>query len=113
MVLAFCDHAAFIVVTCCADDQGFVVHCVCVQEFQMKMENLQQRREELERKELELKESLLKFDKFLKENDMKRARALKKTKDEKDAVKTKDREIDRWVCSRVGEGCGEREGMGV
>ena len=63
----------------------------------MKMENLQQRREELERKEVQLKDSLLKFDKFLKENDMKRARALKKTKDEQDAVKTKDREIDRWV----------------
>lgn len=36
------------------------------QEFQMKMESLQQRREELERKEYQLKESLLKFDKFLK-----------------------------------------------
>ena len=32
----------------------------------MKMESLQQRREELERKEFHLKESLLKFDKFLK-----------------------------------------------
>ena len=32
----------------------------------MKMESLQQRREELERKEYQLKESLLKFDKFLK-----------------------------------------------
>ena len=37
-----------------------------MQEFQMKMESLQQRREELERKEFQLKESLLKFDKFLK-----------------------------------------------
>ena len=32
----------------------------------MKMETLQQRRDELERKEQQLKESLLKFDKFLK-----------------------------------------------
>lgn len=32
----------------------------------MNMESLQQRREELERKEFQLKESLLKFDKFLK-----------------------------------------------
>lgn len=78
----------------------------------MKMENLQQRREELERKELQLKDSLLKFDKFLKENDMKRARALKKTKDEQDAVKTKDREIDRWVWGMGGGGeCVGREGM--
>ena len=37
-----------------------------LQEFQMKMESLQQRREELDRKEYQLKESLLKFDKFLK-----------------------------------------------
>ena len=35
----------------------------------MKMESLQQRREELERKEYQLKESLLKFDKFLKVSD--------------------------------------------
>ena len=32
----------------------------------MKMDTLQQRRDELERKEQQLKESLLKFDKFLK-----------------------------------------------
>ncbi len=32
----------------------------------MKMETLQQRRDELEKKEEKLKESLLKFDKFLK-----------------------------------------------
>ena len=37
-----------------------------LQEFQMKMETLQQRRDELERKEQQLKESLLKFDKFFK-----------------------------------------------
>ena len=35
----------------------------------MKMESLQQRREELEKKEYQLKESLLKFDKFLKVNN--------------------------------------------
>lgn len=45
---------------------GVSVRCVCVQEFQMKMETLQQRRDELERKEHKLKESLLKFDKFVK-----------------------------------------------
>merc|ERR1712179_136788 len=62
------------------------------EEFQMKMESLQQRREELERKEFQLKESLLKFDKFLKENDSKRARAIKKANDERDLKKTKDKE---------------------
>lgn len=65
------------------------------EEFQMKMESLQQRREELERKEYSLKESLLKFDKFLKENDSKRARALKKAADERDAKRGKDKEIER------------------
>lgn len=65
------------------------------EEFQMKMESLQQRREELERKEFHLKESLLKFDKFLKENDSKRTRAEKKAKDESDARKSKNTEIAR------------------
>ena len=67
----------------------------------MKMETLQQRKEELEKKERSLKESLLKFDKFLKENDMKRARAVKKTKDEQEAIKTKDKEIERWIFEHV------------
>ncbi|KAJ8042691.1 Coiled-coil domain-containing protein 42-like [Holothuria leucospilota] len=65
------------------------------EEFQMKTESLQQRREELERKEFQLKESLQKFDKFLKENDSKRARAVKKAHDETDLRKTKDKEISR------------------
>ncbi|KAK2169056.1 hypothetical protein LSH36_12g03104 [Paralvinella palmiformis] len=65
------------------------------EEFQMKMESLQQRREELERKEFQLKESLLKFDKFLKENDSKRARAIKKANDERELTKSKDKEISR------------------
>ena len=52
-------------------------------------ESLQQRTEELERKEQQLKESLLKFDKFLKENDAKRARAIKKAADERELCKVK------------------------
>ncbi len=36
------------------------------EEFQTRIEALQQRREDLERKEYQLKESLIKFDKFLK-----------------------------------------------
>jgi hypothetical protein len=36
------------------------------EEFAMKMESLTQRRDELARKESQLKDSLLKFDKFLK-----------------------------------------------
>jgi len=63
------------------------------EEFQMRMESLQQRTEELERKEKQLKESLLKFDKFLKENDAKRARAIKKTAEEREMCRIKDKEI--------------------
>ena len=44
----------------------FTVIKFITKEFQMKMETLQQRRDELERKEQKLKESLLKFDKFVK-----------------------------------------------
>lgn len=36
------------------------------EDFQLKMETLQQRRDDLERKERNLKEQLLKFEKFLK-----------------------------------------------
>ncbi|CAH1232655.1 CCDC42 [Branchiostoma lanceolatum] len=68
----------------------------------MKMESLQQRREELERKEYQLKESLLKFDKFLKENDAKRARAVKKAEEEKKLSKQKDSEISK-LAEDVGE----------
>ncbi|XP_071790704.1 coiled-coil domain-containing protein 42 homolog [Asterias amurensis] len=67
------------------------------EEFQMKMESLQQRREELDRKEYQLKESLLKFDKFLKENDSKRARAVKKAFDERELRKSKEKEIFRLL----------------
>ncbi|EDV28519.1 uncharacterized protein TRIADDRAFT_51517 [Trichoplax adhaerens] len=67
------------------------------EEFQMKMESLQQRREELERKEYQLKESLLKFDKFLKENDSKRTRALKKAHEERDLIKSKDKDIIKLI----------------
>ncbi|XP_053556529.1 cilia- and flagella-associated protein 73 [Bombina bombina] len=62
------------------------------EEFQMKKESLQQRRAELEHKEEKLKDSLFKFDKFLKENDSKRKRALKKVDEERQMAAQKDRE---------------------
>nr|XP_022337399.1 coiled-coil domain-containing protein 42 homolog isoform X2 [Crassostrea virginica] len=71
------------------------------EEFQMKMESLQQRREELERKECQLKESLLKFDHFLKENDSKKARALKKAEEERESKKQKDKEIEKLKQERA------------
>ena len=68
-----------------------VEHALIAQkeEFQMRMESLQQRTEELDRKEQQLKDSLLKFDKFLKENDAKRARAIKKSAEEQELCKKK------------------------
>ncbi|KAJ3414084.1 Cilia- and flagella-associated protein 73 [Chytridiales sp. JEL 0842] len=63
------------------------------EEFAMKMESLTQRREELTRKEAQLRESLMKFDKFLKENDAKRSRALRKALDERKTRDQKELEI--------------------
>lgn len=64
-------------------------------EFQQKMESLAQRRQELHRKEYQLKHSLLRFDKFLKENDSKRARAEDKTSNERLIKEEKIQEIKR------------------
>ncbi|KAJ1560222.1 Cilia- and flagella-associated protein 73, partial [Cladochytrium tenue] len=63
------------------------------EDFAMKMESLSQRRDELARKEAQLKESLVKFDKFLKESDAKRNRAIKKAVDEQRTRTQKEVEI--------------------
>jgi len=63
------------------------------EEFQMKMESLAYRKDELEKKELRLRESLLKFDKFLEENDRKKRRAMKKANDERNMKDEKVSEI--------------------
>lgn len=57
------------------------------------MEALTQRREELTKKESQLQESLLKFERFLKENDAKRARAVKKSIEEKKVRELKEGEM--------------------
>ncbi|XP_068096119.1 cilia- and flagella-associated protein 73 [Hyperolius riggenbachi] len=67
------------------------------EEFQMKTESLQQRRTELEHKEEKLKDSLFKFDKFLKENDSKRKRALHKAAEEQQLAAQKGREAMRLL----------------
>ncbi|KAJ3221289.1 Cilia- and flagella-associated protein 73 [Clydaea vesicula] len=64
------------------------------EEFALKMESLAQRREELARKETQLKDSLTKFDKFLKENDAKRTRALKKSLEERKLREQKEGEVN-------------------
>ncbi|XP_070807001.1 cilia- and flagella-associated protein 73 [Pituophis catenifer annectens] len=60
------------------------------EEFQKKMEHLQQRRQQLEHKEGQLKQAILKFDKFLKENDAKRNRAMRKAEEEKQQMAQKE-----------------------
>ncbi len=64
-------------------------------EFQLKIESLNQRKQDLEKKEIQLKESVIKFDKFLKENDAKLSRAVKKAEDERELQKVKQKEIER------------------
>ncbi|CAH8485410.1 unnamed protein product [Heterobilharzia americana] len=64
------------------------------EEFRVKMECVQRRREELEKKECELKESLIKFDQFFKDNDEKRVRAMKKISTEKSLQHQKQNEIN-------------------
>lgn len=52
-------------------------------EFKFKMKTLKQKREQLDNKERKLKEGLLKFEKFLRENDQKKTRAIKIATEEK------------------------------
>ena len=59
----------------------------------MKMDGLKLRREKLTKKELQLRKSSEKIVKFLKENDSKRASALKKVEDEMDLKRRKENEI--------------------
>lgn len=56
------------------------------------METLRKRRAELERKEAQLQESLLKFDRFLKENDARRDRAERKQQEEFAVVRKREEE---------------------
>ena len=70
----------------------------------MKMDSLNQRKQELEKKEIQLKESVLKFDKFLKENDAKLSRAVKKAEDERELQKAKQKlcstNQENAICTR-------------
>ena len=67
------------------------------QEFNRREEVFQRREEGLRKKDLELQESLVKFSKFLQENDTKRTRAEKKASDEIKLRHQKENEIDALV----------------
>ncbi|XP_056677683.1 cilia- and flagella-associated protein 73 [Monodelphis domestica] len=53
------------------------------EEFKVKMAALKQRREALEQKEGALKESMIRFDKFLKDTEAKQNRALRRAEEER------------------------------
>ena len=71
-------------------DQGLTIQ---KDAYRSKMESIEQRRSDLEKKQEQLRESLEKFDKFLKENDAKRLRAIKKSVDEKKICEQKELEL--------------------
>lgn len=64
------------------------------EEFARREDAFRRREESLRRKDLELQESLIKFNKFLQENEAKRKRALARTADEKKQREQKEREIE-------------------
>lgn len=58
-------------------------------------EAFRKREDVLKKKDLELQESLIRFSKFLQENDSKRSRAEKKASDEVKSRQLKEREIEQ------------------
>ena len=69
-------------------------------------EEVFKRREDgLKKKDLELQESLIRFSKFLQENNSKRTRALKRAQDERKTREEKEKEVEQLVrVSRVTRG---------
>ena len=70
-------------------------------EFQRREATFKRREEMLKKKDLELQESLIKFNKFLQENDSKRNRAEKKQTDEKKQKQLKEQEISERTSKGV------------
>lgn len=65
------------------------------EEFSRREDAFRRREEALRRKDLELQESLIKFNKFLQENESKRNRALKRAAEERKQREQKEQEIKR------------------
>uniref|UniRef100_A0A8C1IC04 Coiled-coil domain-containing protein 42 like-2-like n=1 Tax=Cyprinus carpio TaxID=7962 RepID=A0A8C1IC04_CYPCA len=65
------------------------------EEMQIKRENLRERDENIKKEEEKLKKSLLKYNKFLQENDDRRLRALKKAEAERAQIRLKELEIQK------------------
>jgi len=64
------------------------------EEFARREELFKRREEQLRKKDVELQESLIRFNKFLQENDSKRARAERKAQDEVRQKQQKDGELE-------------------
>lgn len=63
------------------------------EEFARREDAFRRREEALRRKDLELQESLIKFNKFLQENESKRTRAVKRAADEKKQKLQKEEDL--------------------
>ena len=66
----------------------------------MKMASLNSRREELDKKELSLRGSLMKFNQFLIETDIKKQRAEKKANNERQEKEQKVEEAEAKMAER-------------
>ncbi|XP_051750249.1 coiled-coil domain-containing protein 42 homolog isoform X2 [Ctenopharyngodon idella] len=65
------------------------------EEMQMKRESLRERDENMKKKEEKLKKSILKYNKFLQENDARRLRGIKKSEAERAQIRLKELEIQK------------------
>lgn len=65
------------------------------EEFSRREDAFRRREDGLRRKDLELQDSLIKFNKFLQENESKRNRALKRATEERKQRELKEQEIER------------------
>jgi len=65
------------------------------EEFSRREDAFRRREDGLRRKDLELQESLIKFNKFLQENESKRNRAIKRGAEEKKQREVKEKEIEQ------------------
>lgn len=72
-------------------------------EFARREDAFRRREDGLRRKDLELQESLIKFNKFLQENESKRNRALKRAAEERKQRETKEGEIKRLEAELLGK----------
>ncbi len=63
----------------------------------MQEKSFREREEILKRKDTELQDSLIRFSKFLQDNDAKRVRALKKASDDRKTREDKELELAETV----------------